>query len=46
MNKTIAARSDEAEKYMLYAKLDNVKILYNLAKAVNFKEVVNYNSVI
>ena len=39
MNKTLAVRSDEAEKYLLYAKLDNAKILFNLAKAVNFKEV-------
>lgn len=25
--------------YVFYAKLDNAKVLYNLAKAVNFKEV-------
>jgi hypothetical protein len=27
--------------YLFYAKLDNAKVLYNLAKAVNFKEVLN-----
>lgn len=40
MNETLAMRSDEAKKYLLYAKLDNAKILYNLAKTVNFKEVI------
>lgn len=39
MNHTLAVRSDEADRYILYAKLDNAKILYNLAKAVNFKDV-------
>ena len=39
MNTTLVTRSDEAEKYILFAKLDNAKILYNLAKAVNFKDV-------
>ena len=39
MNTTLIRRSDEADKYLLYAKLDNAKILYNLAKSVNFKEV-------
>lgn len=38
-NTTLVTRSDEAEKYMLFAKLDNAKILFNLAKSVNFKEV-------
>ena len=28
--------------YLLQAKLDNAKVLYNLAKSVNFKEV-NYS---
>ena len=28
--------------YLLYAKLDSAKILYNLAKAVNFKEVISF----
>ena len=41
MNTTLVARSDEADKYVLFAKLDNAKILYNLAKAVNFKEVTS-----
>jgi hypothetical protein len=40
MNTTLVARSQEAEKYVLFAKLDNAKILYNLAKSVNFKEVL------
>lgn len=39
MNTTLITRSEEAEKYLLFAKLDNARILYNLAKAVNFKEV-------
>lgn len=39
MNTTLIARSNEGEKYLLFAKLDNAKILYNLAKSVNFKEV-------
>lgn len=44
MNHTLAVqRSDEADKYLLYAKLDNAKILHNLAKAVNFKEVTLKN---
>jgi hypothetical protein len=33
---------DEIDKFMLYAKLDNAKILYNLVKAVNFKEVSHF----
>jgi hypothetical protein len=41
MNTTLITRSDEADKYLLYAKLDNAKVLYNLAKSVNFKEVKN-----
>ena len=40
MNTTLITRSDEADKYLLYAKLDNAKVLYNLAKSVNFKEVI------
>jgi hypothetical protein len=39
MNNTLVTRLDEADKYLVYAKLDNAKVLYNLAKAVNFKEV-------
>jgi hypothetical protein len=40
MNTTLIARSGEADKYLLFAKLDNAKILYNLVKAVNFKDVI------
>lgn len=40
MNDTMMTCSDEAEKYLLYARLDNAKVLYNLAKAVNFKDVI------
>lgn len=39
MNQTSAVRTDDTEKYLLYAKLDNAKILHNLAKAVSFKDV-------
>ena len=39
MNTTIVARSQEADRYILYAKLDSAKVLYNLTKAVNFKDV-------
>lgn len=41
MNTTLITRSDEADNYALFAKLDNAKILFNLAKAVNFKDVSN-----
>lgn len=34
----MVSRPDEAAKYLVYAKLDNAKVLHNLAKAVNFKE--------
>ena len=37
---TLAARPDDSSKYLVYAKLDNAKVLYNLAKSVNFKEVL------
>lgn len=37
---TLIGRQDEASKYLVYAKLDNAKVLYNLAKSVNFKEVL------
>ncbi len=40
MNTTIVARSQEANRYVLFAKLDSAKILYNLTKAVNFKDVI------
>ena len=36
---TFGGGIDEADKYLIYAKLDNAKTLYNLAKSVNFKEV-------
>jgi cell cycle checkpoint protein len=40
MNTTVVTRtSDESEKYLFYAKLDNAKVLHNLVKAVNFKDV-------
>ncbi|CAF1115424.1 unnamed protein product, partial [Brachionus calyciflorus] len=38
MNTTLIGRSTEADRYLLFAKLDNARILFNLAKAVNFKE--------
>lgn len=38
MNKTVLARSDEADKYLVYAKLDNAKLLHQLVKAVSFKD--------
>lgn len=38
MNETILTRSDESEKYLVYAKLDNAKILHQLVKSVNFKD--------
>ena len=41
MNKTIFTRSDEADKYLVYAKLDNAKVLHQLVKAVSFKEVIS-----
>ncbi len=41
MNQTILSRPDEADKYLVYAKLDNAKILHQLVKAVNFKDVNN-----
>lgn len=34
-----ANKSQTSSNYILQAKIDNAKILYNLAKAVNFKEV-------
>ncbi len=40
MNTTKIGRSEEADKFLMYAKLDNAKVLYNLAKSVNFKEVL------
>lgn len=39
MNTTLIKHSNEGEKYVLFARLDNAKILYSLAKSVNFKEV-------
>ena len=39
MSTTLGARPDESSKYLVYAKLDNAKVLFNLAKSVNFKEV-------
>lgn len=39
MNNTVVTRSDESEKYLFYAKLDNAKVLHNLVKSVNFKDV-------
>jgi hypothetical protein len=39
MNTTTIARSDEIDKYLIYAKVDNAKIVYNLIKAVSFKDV-------
>jgi hypothetical protein len=41
MNQTVLSRPDEADKYLVYAKLDNAKILHQLVKAVNFKDVNN-----
>ena len=42
MNQTVLSRPDEADKYLVYAKLDNAKILHQLVKAVNFKDVNNF----
>ena len=42
MNRTVLTKSDEAEKYLLYAKLDNAKVLYNLVKTVSFKDVCEF----
>ncbi len=39
MNTTISTRIDDADKYLVYAKLDNAKVLHSLVKAVSFKEV-------
>ena len=39
-NETILQRSDEADKYLVYAKLDNAKVLHQLVKAVSFKDVI------
>lgn len=39
MNKTVLSRSEEADKYLIYAKLDNAKALHQLVKAVSFKDV-------
>lgn len=41
MNQTILAKSDEADRYLVYAKLDNAKVLHQLVKAVSFKDVNN-----
>lgn len=30
---------DEEDKYLVYAKLDNAKVLHQLVKAVSFKDV-------
>ena len=40
MNTTsITCNPDDADKYILFAKIDNARILHNLVKAVNFREV-------
>lgn len=44
MNNTLLTSSDEYDKYLFYAKLDNAKVLYNLVKAVNFKEVALFSA--
>jgi hypothetical protein len=38
-SRTVLSVPDESDKYLVYAKLDNAKVLHQLVKAVSFKDV-------
>ena len=38
-SRTLLSVPDEVDKYLVYAQLDNAKVLHQLVKAVSFKDV-------